>query len=93
MKTMVLSQYNTPLELHERGIPNDGDAVWLDTDVLEKIVGNLLTNAVKYTPPHGRVEISAPAGATPMITETPHPRCVHSSASRITCTLPVASNE
>ena len=41
----------------------------------------------------GRVEISAPAGATPMMTDTPQPRCEHSSASRITCTLPVASNE
>jgi hypothetical protein len=42
---------------------------------------------------NGRVEISAPAGATPITTETPQPRCVHSSASRITFTLPVQSNE
>ena len=33
------------------------------------------------------------AGATPITTETPQPRCVHSSASRITFTLPVQSKE
>ena len=40
---------------------------------------------------NGRVAISAPAGATPITTDTPQPRCVHSSASRITLTLPVQS--
>ncbi len=40
----------------------------------------------------GRVEIQ-PCGATPMMTETPQPRCEHSSASRMTCTFPVASKE
>jgi hypothetical protein len=41
----------------------------------------------------GRVEISAPAGATPMMIDSPQPLCAHSSAARITSTLPVASKE
>jgi hypothetical protein len=32
----------------------------------------------------GRVAISAPAGATPITTDTPQPRCAHSSAWRMT---------
>ena len=39
----------------------------------------------------GRVAISAPAGATPMMTDTPQPRWAHSRAARITLTLPVQS--
>ena len=35
---------------------------------------------------YGRVEISAPAGATPMMLQTPQPLWQHSSASRITPT-------
>ncbi len=41
---------------------------------------------------NGRVSITAPAGATPMMIDWPQPRWVHSSASRITFTLPVQSN-
>jgi hypothetical protein len=40
---------------------------------------------------NGRFWISATEGATPMMTETPQPRCVQSSAARITLTLPVQS--
>ena len=39
----------------------------------------------------GRVAISAPAGATPMITETPQPLWQHSSAWRISVVLPTHS--
>ena len=31
--------------------------IWLDTDKLEKILNNLLSNALKYTPPKGSVDI------------------------------------
>mmetsp|Transcript_126644 Transcript_126644/g.358206 ORF Transcript_126644/g.358206 Transcript_126644/m.358206 type:complete len:229 (+) Transcript_126644:179-865(+) len=41
----------------------------------------------------GLVEISLPAAATPMTTETPQPRAEASSADRITSTLPVQSKE
>jgi hypothetical protein len=40
---------------------------------------------------NGRVLISWPAPATPMITLWPQPRCAHSSAARITLTLPMHS--
>ena len=42
---------------------------------------------------NGRVLISCPAPATPMITDWPQPRCAHSSAARITLTLPMHSKE
>src|SRR6218665_3800 len=52
-------------------------------------------------PPHGRpvtgwtgrVRISCPAPATPMITLSPQPLWQHSSAARITSTLPMHSKE
>src|SRR5690606_41081481 len=40
---------------------------------------------------NGRVLISWPAPATPMITETPQPRWQHSSAWRMRLTLPTHS--
>ena len=40
---------------------------------------------------NGRVLISWPEPATPMITDTPQPRWQHSSAWRITSTLPMHS--
>ena len=40
---------------------------------------------------NGRVLISWPAPATPMITDTPQPLWQHSSAWRITSTLPMHS--
>jgi len=40
---------------------------------------------------NGRVEIYWPAPATPMMTETPQPLWQHSSAWRITFTLPMHS--
>ena len=40
---------------------------------------------------NGRVEISLPASATPMMMLSPQPRWQHSSAVRITSVLPVAS--
>ncbi|MCY1369750.1 hypothetical protein D9M69_568040 [compost metagenome] len=40
---------------------------------------------------NGRVLISAPASATPMMMLRPQPLCVHSSASRITWVLPMHS--
>ena len=42
---------------------------------------------------NGRVLISWPAPATPMITDSPQPLWAHSRAARISCTLPTHSNE
>ena len=41
----------------------------------------------------GRVLISVPAGATPMMTLLPQPRTQHSSAARMSATLPTHSKE
>ena len=41
----------------------------------------------------GRVEITCPAPATPMMMDSPHPLCAHSSAWRITLVLPIHSKE
>src|SRR5690606_17294521 len=41
----------------------------------------------------GRVEISSPAPATPMMIDSPQPLCAHSSAWRMTVVLPMHSNE
>jgi two-component system phosphate regulon sensor histidine kinase PhoR len=41
-------------------VPPEGDdalAVWADEEALEQILDNLLDNAVKYTPPQGRVSV------------------------------------
>jgi hypothetical protein len=42
---------------------------------------------------NGRVLISCPAPATPMMMLSPQPLWQHSSAWRITCTLPMHSKE
>ena len=42
---------------------------------------------------NGRVAISWPAPATPMIVDSPQPLWQHSSAARMVCTLPMHSNE
>jgi signal transduction histidine kinase len=38
----------------------DGDLlINADSDALEKIVGNVIANAIKFTPPNGRIDVSA----------------------------------
>lgn len=38
--------------------------VWLDPDILDKILGNLVHNALKFTPPGGEVEVRLIEGET-----------------------------
>src|SRR5262249_47733168 len=59
-------------------------------------LGNIRA-APRHTRPvtswNGRVEISWPAPATPMMMLSPHPRWQHSSACRMVPMLPMHSNE
>lgn len=57
---------------HEKGITlttygiEDSFTAWIDADKLDKIVGNLLSNAMKFTPRGGRVDVSFDADADSM---------------------------
>ena len=42
-------------------LPDDLPGVWADTTRINHVLGNLLTNALKYTPPGGKITISAKA--------------------------------
>lgn len=56
-----------PLELAARPdqarlrrlIDKDLPSLWLDRGLMERVLTNLITNAIKYTPPHGEISISA----------------------------------
>lgn len=45
------------IDYQYRDETHDLAAGWFDADVLDKILSNLLSNAFKYTPKHGRVEV------------------------------------
>jgi len=53
----VLAQGNE-IELACRW-PEVGDEGWFDADLLDKVAGNLLTNALKFTPAGGRIDFVA----------------------------------
>lgn len=56
-----------PLELAARpdqarlhhAIPEDLPVVWLDRGLTERVLTNLITNAIKYTPPQGEILVAA----------------------------------
>jgi signal transduction histidine kinase len=55
-----------PLELAARPdqarlrtmLPDDLPVVWLDRGLMERVLTNLITNAIKYTPPSGEIVVS-----------------------------------
>ena len=49
------------IELRLLGL-EDSYLMWIDTDKLEKIMSNLLSNAMKFTPKGGRIEVALDAG-------------------------------
>jgi signal transduction histidine kinase len=42
-------------------LPSDLPEVWADLSRISHVFGNLLTNALKYTPPGGKITLSAKA--------------------------------
>jgi signal transduction histidine kinase len=42
-----------------RTLADDLPPVWLDRDLMERVLTNLLTNAIKYTPPSGEIRVGA----------------------------------
>lgn len=42
-----------------RSIAEDLPPVWLDRGLMERVLTNLVTNAIKYTPPQGEIRVSA----------------------------------
>jgi len=66
----LAGQRAVTLTLHESGDTCDS---WFDADLLEKLVGNLLTNAVKHTPDGGEITVHVQAGASREgVSEWPH---------------------
>jgi signal transduction histidine kinase len=56
-----------PLELAARPdqarlrhfVADDMPVIWLDRALMERVLTNLITNAIKYTPAHGEISVSA----------------------------------
>jgi signal transduction histidine kinase/ligand-binding sensor domain-containing protein/DNA-binding response OmpR family regulator len=66
----------------EMSIPTESELVWFDTDVLEKVIGNLMSNAVKYTPEGGRIEFRIVLAAE--IFDAPVPKLGRRKAAQTT---------
>ncbi|GAB4429925.1 MAG: ATP-binding protein [Chloroflexi bacterium OHK40] len=42
-----------------RAVAEDLPPIWLDRGLMERVLTNLVTNAIKYTPPSGEIRVSA----------------------------------
>jgi heavy metal sensor kinase len=68
LATDVVDQFQIPAE--ERGVKltadlHPGTLILGDHTQIERLLSNLLSNAIKYTPPNGRVSVSAGPADTP----------------------------
>jgi signal transduction histidine kinase len=46
--------------------PNDADLTgYWDADLLERVIGNLVSNALKYSPPEQSVEVTVTSNPNP----------------------------
>jgi two-component system, OmpR family, clock-associated histidine kinase SasA len=53
------NQFQTKLQAITTDIPQDTPKIYGDEDKLRQVVGNLLDNAIKYTPVGGQIHVSA----------------------------------
>jgi signal transduction histidine kinase len=64
---MLVQAVCDPLELAARPdqarlrrlVGTDLPSLWVDRDLMERVLTNLITNAIKYTPPQGEISVSA----------------------------------
>ena len=58
----VASQFDARLEQKSmnfvRDIPQDIPLVYADEELIRQLIGNLIDNAIKYTPPQGKISLS-----------------------------------
>jgi signal transduction histidine kinase/DNA-binding response OmpR family regulator/streptogramin lyase len=66
----------------DTSIPEEPEVVWFDADVVEKLAGNLISNAVKYTPEGGRVEVRVSLAED--VLDTPIPKVGRKRSARTT---------
>lgn len=57
--TQLEAQFKTKLQAVTTDIPQDIPLIYGDADKLRQVIVNLLDNAIKYTPDHGQIHISA----------------------------------
>ncbi len=57
--TLARISQTEKLEMGYGNIPDDLPVIHADPLRLSQIIGNLVDNAIKYTPPHGKVTVSA----------------------------------
>ncbi len=57
--SQVENQYQTKSQIITTDIPQDTPKIYGDEDKLRQVVGNLLDNAIKYTPVGGQIHVSA----------------------------------